>query len=294
MLNRILFYIYKGFKFSLLLIPKPLIKVCLDYTSSLIYYIDKEHRDYAKANLDFVFNDDLLDDRKKEIIKNSYKNLVYNIYEFIENQTLNKDKLINRILIENEYVIKEALFNKRKIILITAHYGNWEYGSSIISLKYGPTTMVGRPPNNKYLHKEIYDTRTINNTQMLDKKNASRGLIKALKDNRIIGLITEQNNKNGIDVEFLNHMVKQVDTVARLASKFDAVIIPIFFTRESFGKHILTFDKSIDSRDYKSNDKIEKLTQKQAEVMTRYIKKYPDQWLWQHRIFKEYSSDIYK
>ncbi|MEA3315544.1 MAG: lipid A biosynthesis acyltransferase [Campylobacterota bacterium] len=275
-------------------IPKPLIKLCLDYTSEFIYYINREHRNYAKANLDFVFNDELSDDRKKEIIKNSYKNIIYNIYEFIENQTLTQEKLKSKILIENEYVIKEALFNKRKIILVTAHYGNWEYGSSIIPLKYGSTTMVGRPPNNKYLHKEIDKTRTKNNTQMLGKKNATRGLVKALKENRIVGLVTDQNNKNGIEIEFLDHMVKQVDTAARLAFKFDALIIPIFFTRESFGKHILTFDKAIDSRDYTSDNKIEELTQAQALVMTKYIKRYPDQWLWQHRIFKEYSSDIYK
>jgi len=262
--------------------------------SSFIYYVNVEHRKYAKANLDYVFNDSLSNERKKEIIQNSYKNIVYNIYEFIENQSLTKEQLLSRILIENEYIIKDAIEYKRKIILVTAHYGNWEYGSSVIPLKYGPTTMVGRPPNNRYLNKEIEETRTKNNTQMLTKKNASRGLVKALKDNRIVGLVIDQHNKNGIDVEFLDHIVKQVDTTARLAFKFDAVIIPIFFTRESFGKHILTFSTSLDSRDYKSSDKIEKLTQAQAEVMSEYIKKNPDQWLWQHRIFKEYSKDIYK
>ena len=294
MVDYIFFLMYKIFKFIVLLLPKFLVKFFLDGLSFFIFKVNKKHRDIAKNNLDFVYKNTISEERKHEIIRNCYKNLVYNLYEFIENQTLDLEGFESKITVENEHYIMEALQNKRKIILITAHYGNWEYGSSYIPLKYAPTTMVGRPMNNKYLNKELNATRTKNHTQMLTKKDASRGLVKALKDNRVLGLVIDQHNRGGIDIEFLGHRVKQADSTARLALKFNAVIIPIFFTMESFGKYTAHFHEPIEPNEYTGENNIEELTQAQADVMQEYILKKPDQWFWQHKRFKKYNNEIYK
>jgi Kdo2-lipid IVA lauroyltransferase/acyltransferase len=293
MINYLLFLLYKIFKFIVLILPKSLIKLFLDALAYLIYLLNIEHQKYTKANLDFVYQNRISEDRKIKIMKNSYKNLVYNLYEFVENQTLDLNGFESKITIENEQYILDALKNKRKIILITAHYGNWEYGNSFISLKYAPTTMVGRPMNNKFLNKELNAIRTKNNTQMLTKKDASRGLVKALKENRILGLVIDQHNESGIDIQFLGHKVKQTDSTSRLALKFDALIIPLFFTMESFGKYTANFYEPIDPRNFQGADNILKLTQSQASIMEKHILSKPDQWFWQHKRFKEYNKEIY-
>lgn len=294
MMDYLLFIIYKTFKFIVLLLPKFLIKFFLDLLSYFIYLFNVEHKRYSKANLDFVYADTITEDRKQEIIKNSYKNLVYNIYEFIENQTLDLKDFESKITREDEHFILDALKSKRKIILITAHYGNWEYGSSFVPLKYAPITMVGRPMNNKYLNKELSEVRTKNHADILAKKDASRGLVKALKNDRVVGLVIDQHNGSGIDVEFLGHKVKQTDSTSRLSIKFDALIIPIFFTMESFGKYTAKFYEPIDPRNFQDEDNIVKLTQVQANIMETHILSKPDQWFWQHKRFKEYNKELYK
>lgn len=293
-MNYFLFLIYKSFKFIVLLLPKFVVKLFLDGLSYLIYLFNYEHKRYAKANLDLAYGDTISAERKKEIIKNSYKNLVYNLYEFIENQTLDLQGFESKITVENEHFILDALKNKRKIILITAHYGNWEYGNTFIPLKYAPTTMVGRPMNNPYLNKELDATRTKNNTQMLTKKDAGRGLVKALKENRILGLVIDQHNRVGIDVKFFGHTVKQADSASRLAVKFDAIVLPLFFTMDSFGKYTAKFYEPLEPKNYEGENQILDFTQAQADVMQKHILNKPDQWFWQHKRFKEYNSEIYK
>ena len=293
MIDYLLFLIYKIFKFIVLLLPKFLVKIFLDGLAYFIYLINKEHKQYAKANLDFVYGDTISEDRKKEIIKNSYTNLIYNLYEFCENQSLDLKGFDEKVIVENEYYISDAIKNKRKIIFITAHYGNWELGNSFMSLKYGPTTVVGRPMNNKYLNEELEILRTANGTQMLTKNDASRGLIKALKQNRILGLVVDQHNGFGIDVEFLGHKVKQADSIARLAIKFDALIIPMFFTMNSFGKYTGKIYEPIDPNNFQDENKILDMTQAQANVIEKHILEKPDQWFWQHKRFKEYDKEIY-
>jgi len=294
MFDYLIFILYKLFKFVVLLLPKFVIKLFLDALTNFIYFINIEHKKYAKANVDFVYGNTISETRKYEIIKGSYRNLVYNIYEFIENQTLTLEEFENKIVVENENYIVDAIKNNRKIILITAHYGNWEYGNTFIPLKYAPTTMVGRPLNNEYLNKELNETRTKNNNEMLTKKDASRGLVKALKNNRILGLVIDQHNGSGIDVEFLGHKVKQADSASRLAIKFDALVIPIFFTMDKFGKYTAKFYEPLEPKSFEGENQILDFTQAQANIMEKHILANPDQWFWQHKRFKVYDKEIYE
>ena len=293
MIDYLLFLLYKSFKFIVLLFPKSIVKIFLDGMINLIYLVNNEHKRYAKANLDFVYGKSLSEKRKWEIVKESYRNLVYNLYEFIENQTLDLEGFEKKIRVENEHFMTDALKNNRKIILITAHYGNWEYGNTFIPLKYAPTTMVGRPMNNKYLNDELDATRTKNNTQMLTKKDASRGLVKALKEDRIIGMVIDQHSGSGIEVTFLGHKVKQADSASRLAVKFDAIILPLFFTMDSFGSYTAKFYEPIEPKEYEGENQILNLTQAEADVMSEHILSKPEQWFWQHKRFKEYDNTIY-
>lgn len=295
MIDFLLFLLYKLIKFFILLLPKNITKYMLDILVKLVLFIDKKHIKIAKINLDLVFQDTKSTEEKEQIIKQSYQNLLYNIYEFIQNQTLTLQDLEQKLTIHNEQYILDALKNKRKIILITAHYGNWEYGSTFIPLKYAPTTVVGRPLNNKFLNKELKQTRTKNNNELLSKNQASKGLIKAIKNGKILGLVIDQNNPKGIEVEFLNQKIKMIDSSSRLALKFDALILPVFFRPIEFGKYIVDFIEPLDPRKFQNQENsIYNLTQSQATIISDYIIKYPSYHLWQHRIFKEFQKDIYK
>ena len=197
---------------------------------------------------------------------------------------------------ENENVILDAIKDNRKIILVSAHYGNWEYITSYISLKYKPTTMVGRVMNNKYFNKDMENNRNRHNSQMLLKKGSAKGLMKALKNDRIIGLATDQHIglDKGVTIKFLNHKAVQVDSSARLASKFDAVIIPVFFIMNGFRNYTIKFYDKIEPKEYVGENQILDITQKEADTMSEQILEKPELWFWQHRRFKEYHKEIYE
>ncbi len=294
MIDYIIFIIYKIFKFLVLIIPSKIIKVFLDLLASFIYLINKEHKKYAFNNLDFVYKDILSNKEKILIVKKTYQTLVYNLYDFIINQKLTLKQFDEKITPINEEVILNAIKENKKIILITAHYSNWEYGNTWIPLKYKPTTMVGRPMNNKYFNEELDETRSRNNTQMLEKKDAARGLVKALKNDRIIGLVIDQHNSTGIEVNFMGAKVLKSDSSSKLAIKFNAVIIPLFFQRTSFGKYDAIFYDAIDPNDFKGKNQVLNLTQIQANIIEQQIKKNPSQWLWQHKRFKVFNKEIYQ
>jgi KDO2-lipid IV(A) lauroyltransferase len=288
-----LFLIYKFFKFIISILPKVLIKIFLKLLAIFIYFVDIRHKKYAKANLDLVYQDNLNDKQKNDIIKKSYLNLVYNLYEFIENQTLTLEQLESKIKVENEDIILKAINENRKIILVSAHYGNWEYITSYISLKYKPTVMVGRDTNNKYFNEDIKKARSKHNSMMLSKHNSAKGLIKALKDDKIIGLATDQHidPRKGEIVEFLGHKAIQANSSARLAVKFNAIIILVFFIQNDFRNYTIKFCQGIEPTKY--NNDLKAITQEEANKMSEQILHKPELWFWQHRRFKEFYNEIY-
>ena len=291
------YLLYKGFKFVVLALPTKLIRYFLDIVVNIVYLVDIKHKKIAKANLDFVYENTIDEKRKYEIIKNSYKNLVYNLYEFIENPTLDLQKIEQKITVQNEDIILDAIKQDRKIILISSHYGNWEYITSFISLKYKPTTMVGRKLENKYLNDEMEQNRIKHNSEMLPKKGSAKGLVKALKSGRIIGLAIDQhiNSKNGVLGYFLKKQTYLIDSTARLAVQTNALIIPVAFIKDDFRRYTVKFENPIDPQDFtgSKDEKISQILQLQFDILTKQIFDKPDDWFWQHRRFKAINNEIY-
>lgn len=284
---------FKIFKFLVLVIPKKFAKSFLDFIAKAVYFFDRSHRKICLANLDLVYTDSITFERKIEITKNSYKNLIYNLYEFIENSYIAQDEILKKVEVSNEHFINGALESGRPIIVVTAHYGNWELFGQFASLRYRPMSVVGRMLDNKLLNKDLLETRNKNNCIMLDRNGASKGLVKAIKDGRMCGLVIDQHigeDKGGVWIKVFGHDALQSDSPARLALKFDAIILPVFVILKDFRNYEVKFYEPIS---LESND-ILTITQLQSDVIERQILEFPDIWFWQHKRWKGKFKHIYQ
>lgn len=297
MIDFLLYSLYKFFVFIVKLLPNSFLKPFLKGLAKLIYIVDKKHNKIAKANIDLVFKDTISDKRKNEIILNSYTNLVYNLYEFLNNAKLSPAQLQKKVSLENEEYFTKALNSGRGVILVSPHYGNWELGSSYISTNFTPLTMIGKPTKNKYFNSDIKKVREAHNSKLLEKRGSAKSLLKALRQGETLALVTDQHvaKKSGVVVDFLGYSATQVDSSARLASKVNALIVPIFFIQDDFGKYRIKFSEAIDHNDFEQGEeKYQKITQKEADIMSKQILEYPDIWFWQHKRFKAFHKEIYE
>ncbi|MDY0328524.1 MAG: lipid A biosynthesis lauroyl acyltransferase [Arcobacteraceae bacterium] len=287
------FILYKIVKFIFYILPKSVAKICLNWLGVLVRKFDGMHKHIPRANLDFVFGDKLSDEQKEIIIQNSYKNLAYNLYEFVINSSITVEELSQKVTITNEKYILDAIQDNKSIIFVSAHYGNWELLGKYFS-KYKPISVVGRPLNNEYLNNDLKDSRALDNCDILDRSGATRGLMKALKNKHNIGLVVDQHTaptKGGIEIKLFGKKALQTDIPARLALKFDAVILPTFVVLKEFGKYEIKVYPPIEIT---KDSTIESLTQAQAYAIEKQIIELPDLWMWQHKRFKENYSEIYK
>jgi len=288
-------FLYNFFIFLFLITPKFLMKKILQFLAFFAYKFDKKHKSIAKANLDLVYKDTISKSRKQEIIYNSYKSLVFNMYELIENQNITKDGLFKKANILNKEIIQKAFEENRKIMYITAHYGGWEITLPYIALMFERIAVVNRKMDNPLIQEKYANARSKNKITMLEKKTAAKGMLQAFKDNKSIAVVIDQHIGTGIEVLFLGQKVKATDSVARMALKFDAMIIPIFTINNGFRNWTIEVQKPIDVKTlkFKTDDKIKELTQIQNDIVSKQVFAKPDFWLWQHKRFKAFHNDIY-
>lgn len=288
--------LYRIFQFIFLITPKFLMKRILMGVAFLAYKWNKKHKSIAYANLDLVYKNELNIHRKNEILYHSYLSLIFNMYEFMENQMINKEEIFKKASIINADIIENAIKNKRKIIYIAAHYGGWELALPYIALKFGKLAVVNRRMDNPHIQKIYAKVRDNNNITMLEKQVAAKGMLKAFKEDKAVAVVIDQHISNGAEVEFLGQKDMATDSTSRLALKFDAVIIPIFSLCNGFRDYTIKVCEPLDVTQiaFQTNDTIQELTQMQTDVISKQIFEKPDDWFWQHKRFKKYHNDIYK
>ena len=293
---RFRYYLYKIFQFFFRYTPNILIKYFLLLLARLLFLFNKEHRFIADVNLNLAYKNTLTKEQKNDIVYKSYKSLMFNLFEYMENQYISKDELLAKATITNENVILDAIKQKRKIIFVTAHYGGWELAIPYIALKYGTLAVVNKKMKNEYINNMYIQARDRNNIIMLDKTVAAKGMIKAFKNDQFVAIAIDQNTSNGVEIDFFGSHAMATDAPARLALKFDAVIIPVFAVCKGFREYDLKIYDAIDTKlfEYKSEDIIQELTQKQHSIIEQQIRDIPEQWFWQHKRWKHHNRKLYE
>jgi len=253
--------------------------------ANFLFMIDKRRKKVVFSNLDLVFPD--IDYIKKEkLAKKVYENLVFNVFELIKNRNISKEKLSQKV--EFVGLDKVEKYLNKPVVFISAHYGNWEMMPLILGGLLGiPMTVVVRNLDNKFLNNFFKTNRERFNIETIDKKGALKGLMKALKENRSIGIFVDQNTaKNeGLDVEMFGLKALHTPSAALIAKKFDVPIIPVFIQRDK--KYKIIFKEPILEKD------IQKSVELQSKVIEEMIKEKPEEWYWFHRRFKHYYEEKY-
>jgi len=289
--------LFKVFRFFIRKAPRFIVEGFLNFIVFVIYSIDKKHKRIAKVNLDLAFEGKKSEEDKELIIKSCYKNIVYNLADFVRNQGASKEEVLNKVTFKNEHFFQEALKAGKKVILVTAHYGNWELLSLSIAAKFTPLSIVGRDLDSNVMNEILTANREQFNVELLSKSGAMKGMMKALKANRVVGILVDQNTKNeeGILIDFFDKKARHTPSAAVLSRKFDALLVPAFIKTQDNENYEVEFYEPFvtQNSDDKEKDLLE-CVMKQAEVTQQVIEDKPDEWFWLHQRWKNQYEELYK
>lgn len=252
------------------------------------YYILPIRKSEAYENLALAFPQK----PKKEInqiIKECYINVLTVIYEFFYLRKFSAAELKKFLDFTNLELVDEKLKLGKGLIIVSAHYGNWEltaYGASRLFKE--PVYVIVKEQANKRVDDCINRIRTAGGNTMIEMKNALREVLTALKNNKVIAMLGDQAApKENVKVDFFLKNVPTFEGAARFAIKTGAAMLFGVSVRDPKGNYSVTFHE-IDISNYKeaTDENVRSLTQQHVNILIEFIKAKPGHWLWFHRRFK--------
>jgi len=265
------------------------------------YRVSSKHRKIINTNLDIAFSSEseaLTPKEKKEYGISAFMNLLDTTLGIIQRDGMKKEEVIENITFEGEEIVKTYQEQNKKIIFITGHQGNWELLSQAIAIKFDLTLVgVGRKLDSDLMDKVLKENRERFNVEMVYKKGAMKGTIKALSQKKAVGILVDQSIRvnQSIEVDFFGHPATHTPLASILSRKFDIDLIPAFISTDDYKSyHIKIYEPIKTIKSENQEEDLQKLTQAQANAMQKAIEANPKEWFWMHKRWKHTIEDIYR
>ncbi len=281
---------WQRFFFSLInLIPLNIRIRFLENLGLCAYALDWRHRRIAERNLALAFRDKGKEDRSK-ILRRVFRNLGRVLAEFTFIPHLNGKNIHRYVAVEGLENFERAYQKGKGILLLGAHFGNWEWmAASFPLLVHHPLQVVVRPLDSPFFDRLVTSLRTWTGNQVLPKQKSMSRILRLLKKKEIIGILLDQNMawQEGVFVNFFGEMACTNVGLALLALKTGAPVLPVFNLRQKDGRYRVIIDPEVSL--VKTDDKIldvEKNTAFFTGIIEDYIRQNPDHWFWLHQRWK--------
>jgi KDO2-lipid IV(A) lauroyltransferase len=175
--------------------------------------------------------------------------------------------------------------NRGKGVLVaTAHLGNWELSAFAHAYLVAPMHIVVRPIDNPRIDALVERFRTLSGNHVIAKKDAARGILRALSAGGAVGILIDQNTtpEQGVFVDFFGVKACAGSAFVKLAQHSGAAVVPGYaLWSETAGRYVLHFEPEVEM----SGDVLED-TRRVHSRLEAAIRRHPDQWLWIHRRWK--------
>ena len=290
--------IYKLFSFIVRILPQDIIRSFMKFLGKFIYFLSKKHQNIINTNLKIAFQDTLSDQERKKIGIAAFTNLIDTVFGIVKRDKMQKKEVLENITFENEEIIKSYVREKKQFILITGHFGNWELLSQSIAIRFNLTLVgVGRKLDSQIMDNILKKNRERFNVEMIYKKGAMKGAIRAIGQKKIVGILTDQSlsTDQSEDVDFFNRKTTHTPIASILSRKFGLDLIPAFISTEDYINYTVKIYPAIKrvKTDNKEQD-LKYLTQKQADSLEEVIRENPKQWFWMHKRWKAHNPELYE
>ena len=175
------------------------------------------------------------------------------------------------------------------VILASAHLGNWELSGHVISFTK-PLVAVARTMNNPFAQRFMERRNPRRRIEIVAKHSKDRlALLRPLRNGKLLGLICDQHAaSNGVEVPFFGRPAMTVASPARLHLATGAPIVFGVCYRTGPMKFLLSASEPIRVEPTGDRDAdIRAITLRINEVTERFIRRFPEQYLWAHRRWRK-------
>ncbi|MEE9450592.1 MAG: lysophospholipid acyltransferase family protein [Ignavibacteriaceae bacterium] len=288
MKNRIEYFVFLLFSIIFRILGLKTSRKLSGLLTFIFYYLVPIRKETVIENITNAFPE--YDEKKiQSIAYNTYKSFLTAFIEILYLPKISRQELKAAVDCPNKDLIETKFKEEKGVILLSAHFGNWEYVAASVALQLNiPFSVVVKPQRNPYVSDWMNNVRTRWNNDVVSLGLSIRKIYQTLKEKKIVAMVADQRGpQESIKVEFFGRKVSVHMGPAALALKTGSPIlygIPV--RQKNYSYKIVMHEISKDNLPEDDEEKIIELSQRHTAYLESFIREHPEQWLWMHKRWK--------
>lgn len=286
-MSAIIYYILLPFIYLISILPFRILYFISDGVFIVLYYIIGYRRSIVLTNLRNSFPEKN-EKELEHISKAFYKYLCDLFLEIFKTLTISRSTAMKRCRFSPEAL---SLFSKyanerKSIILVLGHWGNWEWsGKSFTLLEMQQLYVIYHPLHNRYFDGLFYKIRVRFGTKLIAMKDTLREMIRHKAEFTAIAFLADQTPppEGAYWTTFLNQDTAVFIGTEKIARMLNFPVVYARVERIRRGYYVISAETISD----------EPAKSKEGEISEAHIRKlekdiiaHPEIWLWSHRRWK--------
>jgi KDO2-lipid IV(A) lauroyltransferase len=252
------------------------------------FYLVPIRKKVVIRNLQNAFPEKKISAIKKLAFK-TYKSFALSLVEIMYLPYIKKQILIDAVECANPELIVKKYNEGKGVILLSSHFGNWEFIAISVAMQIGiPFSVIVKPLRNPYVFEWMNRARTKFGNEIVPLGISIRKTYQTLKEKKIVAMVADQRGPHeGVRVIFFGRKVAVYTGPAALALKTGSPIIcGIPVRQQNYKYHTVLVEIPVSDLPENDEDKIVEISQRYTSYLEKIIRENPEQWLWMHNMWK--------
>lgn len=283
----ILYFIALPFIYLVSVLPFPLLYLVSDVLYFLMYHVVGYRKNVVYTNLKKSFPEKT-EEEIKSLCKKFYKHLCNLTLEIFKGITISKKSMLKRCVFSPEVQAVFSKFSdeKKSIILVMGHLGNWEWAGNSFSLVCKQQLYVlYKPLSNKYFDRLIYHARTRFGTKLIAVNNTYSEMLRTKNEVKAVAFIADQASppESAHWTTFLNQETTIFKGTEKIARKLNYPVVYGSVKKIKRGYYKVFVEVLSENP---ANTKDGEISELHTKKLERDIIEQPEFWVWSHRRWK--------
>ncbi len=267
-------------------LPLPVMYFFSNILAILLYDVFRVRRSITITNLTRSFPEK--EPREiRAIARRYYQHLADMVFEIIKCLTITEAQIRDRCKLENRELINRYDEEKRSVVAVLGHYGNWEWAAliSVLNIRQ-PTVIVYKPLRNPHFDALFRKVRERFGVQMVPMKEVGRYYVRNRSEHFVTCFVSDQPPRQA-EVAYWTTFLNQDTAVhfgaEKLAAKYDHAVVFVSMKKVSRGRYVCNLEEIVAEPTRCAESEI---TETHVRKLEALIREEPEFWLWSHRRWK--------
>ena len=271
---------------GLRVIPRSCCRVLGRNIASVVYLFEKKNKNRALMNLNEL-------KLPESLAKKSFQHFGEVTFETLKNYHSHRTEILKLVDAHEGYDLfkQELTIKKKGLVILTGHFGNFELVASHMA-QYFPLNTIANMAIDPRMNNLIYKLRTKHGLRVWPQNTDSQTILNCLAKNEVFAFLVDMDMPwtKGVFVSFFNRPCYTVIAPTILALRSGSTLAVGFAARIANKYQGLAETVDLERTDDLRRDLVIN-TQKWTSVFEKYIRQFPEQWLWMQERWKTKPRD---